>query len=70
MTFRMSGLDIASIVCHNKGMKEGMMYNEAKYKARDKKLAKRKSGMRMDKGLVRQQNELAFRARQAAKVAC
>jgi hypothetical protein len=63
----MSGLDIAAVLCHNKGMKEDTMYNEAKYKARDKKLAKRKNGMRMDKAMLRQQNELAFRARQATK---
>lgn len=42
-----------------------MEYNETKYKARDRKLDKRKRGMRMDKGMLRQQNELAFRARQA-----
>lgn len=46
-----------------------MTYNENKYEARDRKLDKRKRGMRMDKGMLRQQNELAFRARQAAKVA-
>jgi hypothetical protein len=68
-TFRMYGLDIIAVPCNNGGMKEDTMYNETKYKARDKKLAKRKNGMRMDKAMLRQQNELAFRARQAVKVA-